>query len=61
MPKLFYGDIGHEPPLEPKEEEPTVVHTCAWCREPIYEDDVYYQIDNDEVCEACIERQRRYA
>lgn len=60
MSYLFYGDIGHEPSLEPKEDYvPTVVGHCSLCGEPIYEGDTYYDLFDEMFCDDCISSARR--
>lgn len=62
MSRLFYGDIGHEPSLEPP--KPPVIEVrghCECCGEPIYEDDVYYDLFESMICKDCVDSSRRTA
>lgn len=46
--------IGGEP-------DDIVVFTCAWCGEPIYNGNDYYDLDGDAVCEDCMLSARKTA
>lgn len=59
MSRLFHGDIGHEPSLNPPESIP--VFYCDWCGGEIYDGDAYYEIGKECVCESCIDQQKRFA
>lgn len=51
----FYGDIGHEPPLEPPEQEPLT--PCAVCGSEDY-NAVYRYKDGTYIgCSDCVERE----
>lgn len=39
----------------PNAEEPKPVHTCEWCKEPIYSGDKYMDTSEGPVCKDCIE------
>lgn len=39
----------------PNAEEPRAVHTCRWCKEPIYEGDDYMDTPEGPVCRECME------
>lgn len=37
------------------DEELVLKYTCAWCGEPIYIGDEYYEISGDQVCTDCMD------
>ena len=41
--------------------KPETVCACDGCREPIFEDEHYYLIDNKAYCTRCIDRARKIA
>lgn len=63
MSYLFYGDIGHEPSLEPPEssqpDPEDVVATCSECEQPILLDETYYDFGDRCYCSSCMEYARR--
>lgn len=54
-------DIGHEPPIDPPEYELRIKCECAYCGEPIFEGDTYYELGGNPICEVCIDEARRTA
>lgn len=42
-------------PRCPNAAEPTPVHTCGWCKEPIFEGEEYMETPDGPVCKDCIE------
>jgi hypothetical protein len=45
----------------PDAPEPPIVYECSCCGEPIYEGDIYYDINDDVWCEECILDARKEA
>lgn len=45
----------------PNATEPPIVYKCSWCNEPIYEGDIYYDINDNVWCEECIIDARKEA
>lgn len=45
----------------PNAPEPPIFGKCAKCGEVIYDDDVYYEIDEKNYCEACVYESYRTA
>jgi hypothetical protein len=57
-------EICHRTPCHPQcpnAEEPAPVAECAWCKEPIYEGDEYYDINGDTICTECIDECKKTA
>lgn len=52
MTILFPGDIGHEPPLEPPEQEPAPICPVCGAETGLYYLDKYHEIVG---CSECIE------
>ena len=44
-----------------RDEAPEKICECAWCGEPIYAGDDYYDFDGESVCWDCIEEAKRKA
>lgn len=42
-------------------DEPKPMHTCNWCHEGIYEGERYYEINDEIICENCINDCRHIA
>lgn len=59
MSRLFYGDIGHEPSLEPPEDDREILGYCEECGEPIREGDDFYLLMDCHFCKACVDSARR--
>jgi len=64
MSKLFYGDIGHEPSLDPPIIDADVFEVkchCDICGEAIYVGDAYYDLGGATICESCVDDGRKTA
>ena len=45
----------------PNVETPPIVHYCSECKEPIYDQELFYRIGKDKYCENCIDDFKEYA
>ena len=55
-----HNSFSHHPRC-PNAPEPPIVCYCSECKEPVYDSDTFYRINEENYCEDCIEGFKKWA